>query len=511
MLICLTASHKNADFTALEALSTADAAQLPTAFAAHPAVDGAVVVSTCNRFEVYLDVATDASGSEIDAAEAAGIAQSAAADALGFHHPESLEPLADARAAEHLFAVAAGLESVVVGEGEIAGQVRRALSSAQQAGTTSPHLERLFQRASETQRSIKNQTGIGEAGRSIVRLALDLASARVDFAETRVLLVGTGRFAGVSLAELRRRGVRHVEVWSPSGRGDGFARSHAIGHVDGRDAALAAASADVIVTCTSAEEFVVDAALLRAGRAQLAATHAFPGVEPAATDAVGCPMHVGAVPIGAGMVNAGHSAAASSSADHGGTDHSGTSHSDARAAFADPEVARAAAAAGCPMHAAVTAEPRCPVEHGRSAQLVIDMGMPRNVDPDVTSVHGVEVLDLETIRLHAPLEHLTATEDARDLVRKAARRFERGTAEREIGPAIAALREHVQEAMEAELARLGKRGSEEERRVAEQALRHFAGVLLHKPTVRARELAAEGRHDDFLSAIDALYGIDDVA
>lgn len=501
MLICLTASHKNADFTALEALSTADAAQLPTAFAAHPAVDGAVVVSTCNRFEVYLDVATEASGTEIDAVEAAGIAQSAAAEALGFHHPESLEPLADARAAEHLFAVAAGLESVVVGEGEIAGQVRRALSSAQQAGTTSPHLERLFQRASETQRSIKNQTGIGEAGRSIVRLALDLASARVDFAETRVLLVGTGRFAGVSLAELRRRGVRHVEVWSPSGRGDGFARSHAIGHVDARDAALAAASADVIVTCTSAEEFVVDAALLRAGRAQLAATHAFPGVEPAATDAVGCPVHVGAVTIGAGH----------GSADRGDSDHSGTDHSDGRAAFADPELARAAAAAGCPMHAAITAEPRCPVEHGRSAQLVIDMGMPRNVDPDVTSVHGVEVLDLETIRLHAPLEHLTATEDARDLVRKAARRFERGTAEREIGPAIAALREHVQEAMEAELARLGKRGSEEERRVAEQALRHFAGVLLHKPTVRARELAAEGRHDDFLSAIDALYGIDDVA
>ena len=459
MLICLTASHKNADFTALEALSTADAAQLPTAFAAHPAVDGAVVVSTCNRFEVYLDVQADA-----DPQEAAGIAQSAAADALGFHHPESLEPLAEARAAEHLFAVAAGLESVVIGEGEIAGQVRRALSSAQEAGTTSPHLERLFQRASETQRGIKNRTGIGEAGRSIVRLALDLASARVDLAESRVLLVGTGRFAGVSLAELRRRGARHIEVWSPSGRGDGFARSHAIGHVDGRDAALAAASADVIVTCTSSEEFVVDAALLTAGRAQLAATHAFPGSAPDASPASACPVHLPA----------------------------------------------AEAPAGCPVHGAA-AEPTCPVEHGRTAQLVIDMGMPRNVDPDVATVHGVEVLDLETIRLHAPLEHLTATEDARDLVRKAARRFERGTAERQVGPAISALRQHVEEAMEAELERIGKRGTEAERRAAEQALRHFAGVLLHKPTVRARELAAEGRHDDFLSAIDALYGIDRIA
>jgi glutamyl-tRNA reductase len=476
MLICLTASHKNADFTALEALSTADASQLPTAFAAHPAVDGAVVVSTCNRFEVYLDV-------DAEAEEAAGIAQTAAADALGFHHPETLEPLADARAAEHLFAVAAGLESVVIGEGEIAGQVRRALSSAQEAGTTSPHLERLFQRASETQRGIKNRTGLGEAGRSIVRLALDLASARVDLADARVLLVGTGRFAGVSLAELRRRGAKHVEVWSPSGRGDGFARSHAIAHVDGRDAALAAASADVIVTCTSAEHHVLDAELLLRGRSMLAATHAFPGAAPAAPDASGCPVHVGADAEPA-LVGAG---------------------------AATGRAAAAPAAPGCPVHAAVTAEPRCPVEHGRSAQLIVDMGMPRNVDPDVKTVHGVEVLDLETIRLHAPLEHLTATEDARDLVRKAARRFERGTAEQQIGPAIAALREHVLDAMEAELERIGKRGTEDERRLAEQALRHFAGVLLHKPTVRARQLAAEGRQDDFLAAIDALYGIDAAA
>lgn len=454
MLICLTASHKNADFTALEALSTADASQLPTSFASHPAVDGAIVVSTCNRFEVYLDVDSDA-----EPETAARIAQTAAAKALGLHQPESLEPLVDVEAAEHLFAVAAGLESVVVGEGEIAGQVRRALQSAQAAGTTSPHLERLFQRASETQRGIKNRTGLGEAGRSIVRLALDLASARVDLSDARVLLVGTGRFAGVSLAELRRRGAKHIEVWSPSDRGEGFARSHAVGYVDARDAALAAASADVIVTCTSADHHVVDAALLHAGRARLA-THDFPG---AAHDPATCPIALGG------------------------------------------------SSTGCPMHSGDAPPAGCPVDHGRRAQLVVDMGMPRNVDPDVASVHGVEVLDLETIRLHAPLEHLTAAADARDLVRKAARRFERGTEERRLGPAIAALRQHVEDAMEAELARIGKRGTEDERRAAEQALRHFAGVLLHKPTVRARELAAEGRHDDFLSAIDALYGIDDVA
>ena len=77
--------------------------------------------------------------------------------------------------AGHLFAVASGLESVVVGEGEIAGQVRRSLERARTEGTTTPELERLFQRASQTSRRVKNETGIGGEGRSLVRLALDLA------------------------------------------------------------------------------------------------------------------------------------------------------------------------------------------------------------------------------------------------------------------------------------------------------------------------------------------------
>ena len=131
--------------------------------------------------------------------------------------------------AGHLFAVASGLESVVVGEGEIAGQVRRSLERARAEGTTTPELERLFQRASQTSRRVKNETGIGGEGRSLVRLALDLAESRItDWAATRVLLVGTGRFAGASLAALRDRGVADVRVYSPSGRGTRFAANHGI-------------------------------------------------------------------------------------------------------------------------------------------------------------------------------------------------------------------------------------------------------------------------------------------
>lgn len=492
MLICLTASHKNADFDALEALATADAAALPTALAAHDRVDGAVVISTCNRFELYLEV-------DAEPELAPALARQAAADALAHHAPDAfgdgrdpvadaLEPLADGDAAEHLFAVAAGLESVVVGEGEIAGQVRRALQASQRAGTTSAQLERLFQRASETQRGIKNRTGLGEAGRSIVRLGLDLASARVEWPGARVLLVGTGRFAAVSLAELRRRGAHAIEVWSPSGRGATFARKHGIPLVDGRDADLAIASADVVVTCTSADHHVVDAAVLRAGRMRLAATHAHPGAERVAATG-GCPVSVEA--------RSAHEGAHVQ--DLPPEPHGAQAHADAPAA---------SGASGCPMHAVITREPACPVEHGRAAQVIVDMGLPRNVDPDVREVHGVELLDLETIRLHAPLEHLTAAEDARAIVRKAARRFERGTEERRVAPAIQALRQHVEDALDAELDRVAKRGTDEERRVAEAALRHFAGVLLHRPTVRARELAATGDHDAVLDAVTTLFGDD---
>ncbi|WP_430591917.1 glutamyl-tRNA reductase [Humidisolicoccus flavus] len=472
MLICLSASHQNADFTVLEQLAAVDPRETQRRLAESRDVSGAIVFSTCNRFEAYLDV-EEPSGD--DTQEHSTIVSSAFNAMFGAmreldDHVQVLEPRLGTEAAEHLFSVAAGLESVVVGEGEIAGQVRRALSSAQHDSTTSPDLERLFQRASETQRAIKNRTGLGAAGRSIVRLALGLANHRVnDWASTRILLVGTGRFAAASLAAVRDLGATNIEVWSPSARGSHFARKHGIANVDGRDAVLAAATADVILTCTTSEEHVITAEMLREGRARLAGTHALPSMpfshDSYSTDAAAeCPV--------------GH---------------------------------ETAAAQQCPLDASLgehAHDGACPVEHGRARQLIIDMGLPRNVNPDVVAVPGVELLDLETIRLHAPIEHLTATDDARAIVQKAARTFARVSAENELNPAIRALRDHVTEAMEAEIARVQKRGSESEAKAAEAALRHFAGVLLHKPTTRARELARGGRSEAYVAALDALFGIE---
>lgn len=445
MLICLSASHKNSSFDVLEKLSVGARTSASGMLERHGALSGAVVVATCNRFEAYLDLDEPFGVSPIPAVHAAIDAVSASTGVDAETLRDSLDLVHGNGVAEHLFAVTSGLESVVVGEGEIAGQVRRALEAARADGTTSPELERLFQRASQTSRGVKNRTGIGSAGRSLVRLALELAESRVsDWAEARVLLVGTGRYAGASLAALRDRGAEDVRVYSPSGRGLKFAASHGITAVSDADFPREAALADLVVTCTTVEAHVIDAALLSAGRAALAAlvTEAWAAPE---TDTDATPLRL--CPV-----------------DADGND-------------------RAAA----------------------SRQLVIDLGLPRNVDPDVTTLTGVELLDLETVRLHAPLEELNATSDARQIVGNAARKFTAVAEEQSLAPAVVALRTHVFDLLDAEIERARKRGDDDGR--TEAALRHLVGVLLHTPMVRSRELARDGEHEAYLAGLEAIFGL----
>ena len=437
MLICLSASHKNSSFDVLEKLSVGAGSAALSMVDRHGPLSGAIIVATCNRFEAYLDLdepfgvsPLPAIHAAIDAvSESSGVAAATLRDTLHLVHGNGV--------AEHLFAVTSGLESVVVGEGEIAGQVRRSLEQARANGTTSPELERLFQRASQTSRGVKNRTGVGTAGRSLVRLSLELAESRVsDWARARVLLVGTGRYAGASLAALRDRGSENVRVYSPSGRAEKFAASHGIEAVAEADFAREAALADLIVTCTTVDHYVVDAALIGLGRRQLGQA----------------------------------------------------------AASADDQPLRL-----CPI--APSPAPANTVFN----QLIIDLGLPRNVDPDVIELAGIALLDLETIRIHAPLEELNATSEARALVTQAARTFTAVTSEQSLAPAVVALRAHVFEILDSELDRVRSRtGNSEE---TEAALRHLVGVLLHTPMVRSRELARQGEHDAFLDGLDAVFGL----
>src|SRR5690606_26924737 len=108
----------------------------------------------------------------------------------------------------------------------------------------------------------------------------------------------------------------------------------------------------------------------------------------------------------------------------------------------------------------------CPLPQPGGSQLVIDLGMPRNVDPAVAQLEGVALLDLETIRLHAPIEELQATDAARAVVREAAEDFLAAGSRSAVTPAVVAMRTHIFGLLEAEIDRARRRGDRsEERRV----------------------------------------------
>ena len=149
-----------------------------------------------------------------------------------------------------LFATASGLESMVVGEREIAGQMRRAARTAWEDGTLSCDLGRAAERASAASRRVATETGLAGAGRSVVAVGLDMAAAHLGRWEaTRVLIVGTGAYAGATVSTLNALRASDVSVYSTSGRAREFAEGRGIGWVDGADLPTALTRADLVVTC----------------------------------------------------------------------------------------------------------------------------------------------------------------------------------------------------------------------------------------------------------------------
>lgn len=200
-----------------------------------PDVTGAVVLSTCNRVEVLLDTNP---GVDTSVLRAALDAQFSPAADWDLHLGEA--------ALSHVFRVAAGLDSMVVGEREIAGQLRRALAGAQSAGHSSLPLSIAVDEALKTSRRIYHETSLEGAGRSVVSVGLSLMGI-TDWESATVTIIGTGAYAGAVAAALRHHGVTRIRVHSASGRGSSFADSHDLTHVDSLAEALA--GSDLVVTC----------------------------------------------------------------------------------------------------------------------------------------------------------------------------------------------------------------------------------------------------------------------
>lgn len=363
----------------------------------------AVVLSTCSRVEIY--------------ASSEGRGPEGLLTVLGRHsglRPDELHPGAELRDAhavvEHLFRVTAGMDSRVVGEVEIHGQVRSAFRQAQAAGMTGSALGRLFPAALRCGTRVRAETTLGAQGRSLGHRAVDVGLAALgDVADPAITVVGSGRMAASAVEHLIRLGRRPLVA----------ARNE------------------------------VDAARL-AGPGRV------------------CPLPA----LAAGVVQADLLICATSAAYHVVTlDH---------------------------VRAAMSVRSR--------PLIVVDLSVPRNVDPAVATVPGVRLIDVEGMNDDASADPglATALEAGAALVGEESRRHSEGIAARRAGPVIAALRRHVEATCLVELTRVASRTADPDDLAS--AARAVAGKLLHRPTIAARRAAAAGDTDALASLCD-IFGV----
>ncbi|MFT4468297.1 glutamyl-tRNA reductase [Arthrobacter sulfonylureivorans] len=413
VLLSLVATHSKVDLETVARLS-AGTSRIDTGVLADGSpVSGAVVLATCNRVEVYCEAENE---SDLESARAAlieqisrssGLDESLVADSFDLNTGEDV--------ARHLFAVGAGLDSAVVGEREVAGQVRRALIEAQEKGTASGGLVRLFQTASRTAKDVGTQTALGGRGLSIVSVALDLATdlaADKDWSGKRVVLFGTGAYAGATMALLRERGCTQISVYSSSGRAETFTETRGGEPLTRAALGPAIAAADVVIGCSGGDN-------------------------------------------------------------------------------------------------QVSAERVAEVRTGVDKPLtIIDLALSHDFDPAVGGLEGVELITLESVRMAAPEEQAESVQQAAEIVATAARSFEASQQARSVDTAIVALRKHTMQVLENELEKVrSQHGCTGPAQEVEFAMRRMVKQLLHLPTVRARELAANGEQDRYFAALEALYGI----
>ncbi len=416
-LLVVGVSHHTAPVELLERL-TVTAEQTPgllRRLVSSPYVGESVVVSTCNRVEVYAAVTgfhggLSAIGSAL--AEHAGVGTGAAA--LTPH----LYVHFDSDAVRHALRVAAGLDSMVIGEAQILGQVREAYQTAAEHDTTGRLLHELMRQALRVGKRVHTETDIDAAGRSVVTAALDLVPGGVS--GRPALVVGAGSMGALALATLARAGAKPL-----------------------------------LVTNRGAE------------RAQRLA-RAYDATAIAITD---LDRHLSRVDI---------------------------------AVFATASVG--------PVLTVEAADMAVQTRRGLPLSIV-DLAVPRDVVPEVASLPGVTLIDLATLAAAAggaaPVAGREASEAIVEAEAEAFQTWRRGA---EVAPAVAALRARAEEVVAAELRRLWQRQpdlSEEQREEFAHTLHRVVQRLLHRPTVRMRELASSPGAGQYLDALRELLDLSD--
>ncbi len=257
-------SHRSAPVSVLEQLSIeeSDQTKIVDRVLQSPLVTEAMVLSTCNRVEVYAVVEAFHAGLSVIGqvlSEHSGMTMGDLTKHAYVRYSEA--------AVEHLFAVASGLDSAVIGEQQVLGQVRRAYAAGEAHRTVGRVLHELAQRALSVGKRVHSETGIDAAGASVVSVALGMADRQLGgLAGKTAVVIGAGAMGALSAAHLNRAGVGNILVLNRS-----FSRAQRLVRriresgapadalpLDGLAQALAAA--DVVVTCTGALSPVVSLA-----------------------------------------------------------------------------------------------------------------------------------------------------------------------------------------------------------------------------------------------------------
>ncbi|PHP53311.1 glutamyl-tRNA reductase [Actinomyces ruminis] len=241
----LSADHRTQGLDAVARLGATAAHLGPDLMGAVPDLRGVIVLGTCNRLALLLDAPAAVAAEDLRRRVTDCLARRAdlSGDAVDLTAWRGMD------AVSQLFATAAGLESMVVGEREIAGQLRRAMRVAAEEDTLSTDLTRAVEHASTTSRRVAHETGLAGTGRSVVAVGIELAARHLPLPHMRVLIVGTGAYAGATVTALRRRGISDIAVYSRSDRAQAFAVGRGLRAVDDAELPAALEAADLVITC----------------------------------------------------------------------------------------------------------------------------------------------------------------------------------------------------------------------------------------------------------------------
>ncbi|GAT82252.1 glutamyl-tRNA reductase [Streptomyces sp. F-3] len=540
-LLVVGLSHRSAPVSVLERASLSADDQVKLAqdtVAAEPATEAAVL-ATCNRIELYADVDKFHAGvAELSTllAQHSGVGLEELTPYLYVHYED--------RAVHHLFSVACGLDSMVVGEGQILGQIKDALARAQELHTAGRLLNDLFQQALRVGKRAHSETGIDRAGQSLVTFGLEQLSRSKDVPAwargRKALVIGAGSMSSLAAATLARAGVAEVVIANRTQEraerlaqiltegGDTDVRARAV-PMDAVPAELT--RADVVVSCTGATGLVLTAETIAAaveGRTGAPAAvvedddqRSDGGRTAVRTDVRETPLDPAAAEPGFSLM--GESAVAGMDAatleQHGAWVDNGTvDRREAARTGADPEADAELIAA---LAATAATAGRVP-EHRRSEPVaaarpepvlfVLDLAMPRDVDAAVHRLAGVRLVDIESLaEVSADAPMAADVDQVRRIVSDEVAAF--GAAQRaaHITPTVVALRAMAADVVSSEIARLeGRLPGLDDKQRAEitQTVRRVVDKLLHAPTVRVKQLAAEPGGAGYADALRTLFDLD---